>query len=105
MIDNYPYEDLIREDIGVIMKSLPQDEIYFLGDIVKRVLRDENTTRIYVLDVSNCGVAIIKNIYGYSIIPLGEDDGYFFPGYMKARDKVSFVYIMSEALSLLNNIE
>ena len=101
---NCPFEDVISQDINDILESLGQDAVYTMGDAVKRVIRDDNLVRIYVFDVQNGGLAIIKNKYGYTIVTLGEDDGYFFPGAMSLDYKVSFIYLMGEAISLLNNI-
>ena len=96
--------DIIIEDIDSILKSINDDELYNSGDIIKRVIRSDEYTRIYVLDISCGGIVILKSMYGYSLITLSEDDGYFFPDSIFIDDKTSFVYIISEAISILNNI-
>lgn len=101
---NRNINDIIVEDIDSILVSIGEDGIYNSGDIIKRVIRDNKYTKIYVLDVSCGGIVIIKSLYGYSLITLSEDDGYFYPSNISISDKVSFVYIMSEAISMLNNI-
>ena len=103
-IDSY-FSDVISKDINTILESFKQDEIYNLGDIVKRIVRDNELIRIYILDIHSGGVAIIKTLgkERYTIITLSEDDGDFFPGVISCNNKVSFIYLMSEAISLLNN--
>ena len=77
---------------------------------ISRVYRDNNTVRVYALD-SKGGIAIIsyKN-KRFQILTLGEDDAWHFLNSRRIYEdycgsKQSFVYLLSEALSLFNNIE
>jgi len=103
-------DNVIREDMGKIWYEVGGQDGMYENFPITRVYRDGNKVRVYALD-SNGGVAIIANSKSnFQIVTLGEDDAYHFLNsrciYESYRgDKLSFISLLSEALSLFNNIE
>ena len=102
-------DDIITNDMGNIWAEVGGQDGMYENFPITRVYRDGNTVRVYALDSSG-GVAIISTgKYNLQIVTLGEDDGYHF---LNSRciyesycgSKLGFVYLLSEALSLFNNI-
>lgn len=105
--------DIIREDIWKIYNEVGGQDGMYDNFPISRILRGKEFDRIYVL--SSCGgVAIInrkgsrKNTNSYQIVTLGEDDAWLFLNSRRLYEeytgnKTGFVYLLSEALSLLNN--
>lgn len=101
---------IITNDMNEIWNEVGGQDGMYENFPITRVYRSDNTVRIYALDSSG-GIAIVidENRY-FQILTLGEDDGSHFlngrriyePCYV---NKQSFVYLLSEALSLLNNIK
>lgn len=102
-------EDTIRDDMGKIWKEVGGQDGMYDNFPIKRVYRDGGIIRVYALDGGG-GIAIIKHNSEYQILTLGEDDAYHFLNSRRIYEtyygtKQGFVYLLSEALSLLNNIE
>lgn len=105
--------DIIREDILKIYNEVGGQDGMYDNFPISRILRGKELDRIYVL--SGCGgVAIInrkgsiKYTNSYQIVTLGEDDAWLFLNSRRLYEeyignKTGFVYLLSEALSLLNN--
>lgn len=100
------------------------DTLHTGSGTIERVKRNQvkgfeyDHVRIYVMSaILGFGLCILctKTNFGtnhsYSIITLGEDDGYFFvrdfssPNYMHNMEKYHFVEMLARATSLLNNIK
>lgn len=103
-------DNTIIHDMSEIWTEVGGQDGMYENFPITRVYRDGNKVRVYALD-SCGGIAIIANSKNnFQIVTLGEDDGYHF---LNSRciyesyygDKQGFVYLMSEALSLFNNIE
>lgn len=107
---NLEMDFLVYSEIHKIISEV--NDIY-LGDngsgITERIIRgNKNKPHIYVLDVSCGGIAIIVNDQNKVIlIPLGHDDGNFFPDsyYYLSGTKVQMLHLISRALALLNQVE
>lgn len=103
-------DDIIISDMSEIWDEVGGQDGMYENFPIKRVYRDDDVVRVYALD-SNGGVAIIsKSNENFRIVTLGEDDGYHF---LNSRciyesyygNKLGFVYLLSEALSLFNNVK
>lgn len=100
----------INSDMSKIWEEVGGQDGMYANFPITRVYRDNNIVRVYALDV-NGGIAIVSNNKRYfNILTLGEDDGWHFlnsrriyEGYV--GNKQNFVYLLSEALSLFNNIQ
>lgn len=104
------FEDIIFADIESIYREVGGQQGIYDEGIIERVFRDQHSIRVYALDVGCGGFAFIgqKSLYGqgkweYSIIPLGEDDGSFFPDIDVRFDKSSLMDILGRVMSLFNN--
>lgn len=106
--EDYDLEDTITGDMGRIWKEVGGQDGMYDNFPIKRVYRDGGIIRIYTLDGGG-GIAIIKHNSEFQILTLGEDDAYHFLNSRRIYEtyygvKQDFVYLLSEALSLLNNI-
>lgn len=108
-------QNIISDDMYIIWKEVGgQDGMYENFPIVRFYRGDNNIPyRAYALD-SGGGIAIISYInksYCYKrhkIVTLGEDDGFHFLNgrdlyYDYFGDKKDFLFLLSEAISMLNN--
>lgn len=113
--EDYELDELIAEDIGNIYREVGYQDGMYNNFPISRVIRGEKCDRVYVLD-SGGGVAIIQykgdnpEYNSFNIVTLGEDDAYFFLNSRRLYEDVicskkDFVYLLSEALSLFNNIK
>lgn len=101
---------IINSDMSKIWREVGGQDGMYDNFPITRVYRDDNIVRVYALD-SHGGIAIVSNNKRYfNILTLGEDDAWHFlnsrriyEGYV--GNKQNFVYLLSEALSLFNNIK
>ena len=108
--EDYDLDETINGDMGEIWNEVGGQDGMYDNFPIKRVYRDNGVVRVYAIDSSG-GVAIIasgKNTF--QILTLGEDDGWHFLNSRRIYEthygsKMDFVYLISEALSLFNNIE
>ena len=108
--EDYDLDKTINGDMGEIWNEVGGQDGMYDNFPIKRVYRDNGVVRVYAIDSSG-GVAIIasgKNTF--QILTLGEDDGWHFLNSRRIYEthygsKMDFVYLISEALSLFNNIE
>ena len=100
----------IIHDMSEIWSEVDGQDGMYENFPITRVYRGGNKVRVYALD-SGGGIAIIANSKNnFQIVTLGEDDGYHF---LNSRciyesyygNKFGFVYLLSEALSLFNNVK
>jgi hypothetical protein len=107
--EDYDLDNIITNDMGEIWHEVGGQDGMYDNFPIKRVYRDNGTVRVYAID-SGGGVAIIAGKNQFQILTLGEDDGWHFLNSRRIYEtyygsKVDFVYLISEALSLFNNIE
>jgi hypothetical protein len=107
--EDYDLDNIITNDMGEIWHEVGGQDGMYDNFPIKRVYRDNNTVRVYAID-SGGGVAIIAGKNQFQILTLGEDDGWHFLNSRRIYEtfygsKTDFVYLISEALSLFNNIE
>ena len=108
--EDYDLDKIINGDMGEIWHEVGGQDGMYDNFPIKRVYRDNETVRIYAID-SGGGVAIIASGKNkFQILTLGEDDGWHFLNSRRIYElyygsKTDFVYLLSEALSLFNNIE
>lgn len=101
---------IICNDMSKIWSEVGGQDGMYDSFPITRVYRDKDFVKVYALD-SRGGVAIISNSKEYfQVLTLGEDDGWHFLNGRRiyedyVGDKQSFVYLLSEALSLFNNIK
>lgn len=109
-------DELISEDIATIWEEVGGQDGMYDSFPITRFYRGETNIpyRAYALD-SGGGIAIIayinkKNRHWdrYKIVTLGEDDGYFFLNGSDLycdifEEKSSFLFLLSESISLINN--
>ena len=108
---------MVSEDICTILDGLPERDIYNweLQKPVVRVLRNGNDIKVYGLLLGGGLLLYYKksdsgNGDSFQIHSLGEDDGFYF---LESRNlyepiycnKIEMVNLLSEMLSLFNNIE
>lgn len=110
ILEDYELDSIINNDIQDILDEVGGQDGMYENFPISRVYRDNNTVRVYALD-SNGGITIIsyKN-KRFQILTLGEDDAWHFLNSRRIYEnyygsKQSFVYLLSEALSLFNNIK
>lgn len=101
-------DELISQDISNIWHEVGGQDGMYNNFPLSRVYRDKNSIRVYCL-TEDGGVAIIQDSHGFKVLTLGEDDGYFFLNSANMYcsyygNKLGFVFALSEALSLFNNI-
>lgn len=114
---DHELDELISEDIGTIYHEVGGQDGMYNSYPISRVIRGEKFDRVYVLDYDG-GIAIIQKkgesyngkYSDFNIVTLGEDDAWFFLNSCRLYEPVcttkkDFVYLLSEALSLFNNIE
>lgn len=99
---------IIGDDICTISNEVGGQEGMYANFPISRVYRNAESIRVYCL-TSVGGIAIIQTDGHPQIVTLGEDDGNFFLNsaglYCKFYgNKTTFVWALSEALSLFNNI-
>lgn len=100
----------IDNDMLKIWKEVGGQDGMYANFPITRVYRDNSIVRVYALD-SYGGIAIVSNNKRYfNILTLGEDDGWHFLNSRRIYEgyygnKQNFVYLLSEALSLFNNIQ
>lgn len=109
-------DEIISRDMGSIWKEVDGQDGMYENFPISRFYRGKNgePSRAYALD-GDGGIAIIayynkhSKTYGeWKIITLGEDDAYHF---LNSRDlycsyygeKPSFLHLLSEAISMINN--
>lgn len=107
--EDYDLDEIINDDMGEIWKEVGGQDGMYANFPIKRVYRDNGVVRVYAID-SGGGVAIIANKNEFQILTLGEDDAWHFLNSRRIYEtyygsKTDFVYLISEALSLFNNIE
>lgn len=108
--EDYDLDKIINGDMGEIWHEVGGQDGMYDNFPIKRVYRDNGIVRVYAID-SGGGVAIIASSKNsFQILTLGEDDGWHFLNSRRIYEtfygsKTDFVYLISEALSLLNNIE
>ena len=107
--EDYDLDETIRIDMSKIWDEVGGQDGMYDNFPIKRVYRDNGIVRVYAID-SNGGVAIITKKNQFQIVTLGEDDAWHFLNSRRIYEpyygnKVDFVYLLSEALSLFNNIE
>lgn len=113
--EDYEMVDLVRSDMGQINFEVGGQDGMYDNFPIFRVYRNDQYIRVYGLDGSG-GIAIIKRIgvneydNRFQIITLGEDDAWHFVNSRRlyedyAGSKTGFIYLLSEVLSLFNNIE
>lgn len=115
LVEDHDLRELIRDDIGAIYNEVGGQDGMYDNFPISRVIRGDRFDRVYVLSMDG-GVAIINekfpdsNVGTFQIVTLGEDDAWFFLNSRRLYEtcvgsKVGFVYLLSEALSLFNNIK
>lgn len=102
-------DTIIAKDMGQLWGEVGGQDGMYENFPITRVYRSNDSVRVYALDGSG-GVAIISKDKRFKIVTLGEDDGYHFLNSRTIYEnyygtKTGFVYLLSEALSLFNNIE
>ena len=103
-------ENIIIKDIHLIGDEVGGQFGMYKSFPISRVYKNDGWTRVYCLD-SEGGVVIIRKPNEFmQIITLGEDDANFFIHSSDLHQdiygkKQSFVWLVSEAISLFNNIE
>ena len=107
--EDYDLSVTITNDMGEIWHEVGGQDGMYDNFPIKRVYRDNNTVRVYAIDDGG-GVAIIAGKNQFQILTLGEDDGWHFLNSRRIYEtfygsKTDFVYLISEALSLFNNIK
>ena len=108
--EDYDLDVTITNDMGDIWHEVGGQDGMYDNFPIKRVYRDGGIVRVYAID-SGGGVAIIASGKNkFQILTLGEDDGWHFLNSRRIYElyygsKTDFVYLLSEALSLFNNIE
>ena len=108
--EDYDLDKIINGDMGEIWYEVGGQDGMYDNFPFTRVYRDNGIVRVYALD-SCGGVAIISDRgRAFQVLTLGEDDGYHFLNSRRiyetcVSNKQNFVYLLSEALSLFNNIE
>lgn len=108
IVEDYDLDNIITNDMGEIWHEVGGQDGMYDNFPIKRVYRDNNTVRVYAID-SGGGVAIISGKNQFQILTLGEDDAWHFLNSRRIYEtyygsKTDFVYLISEALSLFNNI-
>lgn len=115
-IDDMELDEIISRDMGTIWEEVDGQDGMYENFPITRFYRGKNGEphRAYALDAYG-GVAIIayydkrtKKCNNWKIVTLGEDDAYHF---LNSRDlycsyygdKSSFLSILSEAISMMNN--
>lgn len=99
---------IIGEDINTINDEVGGQDGMYSNFPISRVYRNAESIRVYCL-TSQGGVAIIQIDGRPQVVTLGEDDGNFFLNSASLYcgfygTKTSFVWALSEALSLFNNV-
>ena len=107
--EDYDLDNTISGDMSKIWHEVGGQNGMYDNFPIKRVYRDNGTVRAYAID-SGGGVAIIAGKNQFQILTLGEDDAWHFLNSRRIYEtyygsKTDFVYLISEALSLFNNIE
>ncbi len=108
--EDYDLDVMITNDMGEIWHEVGGQDGMYDNFPIKRVYRDNGVVRVYAIDGGG-GVAIISyRGRQFQVLTLGEDDAWHFLNSRRIYepyygDKVGFVYLLSEALSLFNNIE
>lgn len=108
IVEDYDLDNIITNDMGEIWHEVGGQDGMYDNFPIKRVYRDNNTVRVYAIDGGG-GVAIISGKNQFQILTLGEDDAWHFLNSRRIYEtyygsKTDFVYLISEALSLFNNI-
>lgn len=113
--EDFLVNNIICYDMQELTNELGGQDGIYENLPITRVFRDENFIRVYALD-NNGGVAIIANtidkkhdINKFQIITLGEDDAFYFLHSRRIYEdyvgkKTNFVNLLSEALSMFNNV-
>ena len=108
--EDYELDNIINDDMQDIWNEVGGQDGMYENFPISRVYRNNNTVRVYALD-SKGGIAIVYiKESRFQILTLGEDDGWHFLNSRRIYEdyignKQSFVYLLSQALSLFNNIE
>jgi hypothetical protein len=108
--EDYDLNVTITNDMGEIWHEVGGQDGMYDNFPIKRIYRDNGIVRVYAIDDGG-GVAIIASGKNkFQILTLGEDDGWHFLNSSRIYEtfygnKTDFVYLISEALSLFNNIE
>lgn len=98
---------IIDDDICTINNEVGGQDGMYSNFPISRVYRNTESIRVYCL-TSQGGIAIIQINGRPQVVTLGEDDGNFFLNSANLYcgfygTKTSFVWALSEALSLFNN--
>lgn len=108
--EDYSLDETIKNDMSKIWDEVGGQDGMYDNFPIKRVYRDNGIVRVYALD--SCGGVAIISYRGkqFQVLTLGEDDAWHFLNGRRVYEpyygnKVGFVYLLSEALSLLNNIQ
>lgn len=107
-VNDMELDYIIRKDMDIISDEVGGQQGMYNNFPISRVYRDGDSIRVYCL-TSEGGIAIIEKDEHFKIVTLGEDDGYHFLNSAELYcdfygTKTSFVWVLSEALSLFNNI-
>lgn len=107
--EDFDLDNLIINDMSTIQNEVGGQDGMYKNFPISRVYRDSDAIRVYTLDSSG-GIAIIYMKGKFQILTLGEDDGFHFLNSRRIYEnyygnKKGFVYLLSEALSLFNNIK
>ena len=108
-------EDIISSDIWNIFQEVGGQDGVYKNSPIERILRTKETNvdiiRIYVLDANVGGIVLIGDksfteSREWSIIQLGEDDGWFSVWKMDNYpmvEKSDLFNLLRRAMSLMNN--
>lgn len=107
--EDYNLTTIISHDMMEIWNEVGGQDGMYDNFPITRVYRSNDLIRVYALGCGG-GVAIISNKESrFQVVTLGEDDGWHFLESRRIYEeyvgyKQDFVYLLSEALSLFNNI-